>query len=143
MQTHSYKSFVCFGRFAFQFHFVLSTAFLVGICGPLSSPEPDGFDNYNNQNTNNEKELQAHNLQQQDVSNMSTNDMLHNCAVRAAGALFERSTTKSFCITVMPKLFGTQQDANFRLTTCIGKFLEPNKARLLLNYCYRKIFGAQ
>ena len=88
MRAHCYKSLVCFGRFAFQFHFVLSAAFLVGICGPLSSPEPDGVDNCNNHNANNEKELQTHNLQQQDVSKMSTNDMLHNCAQGAPQARF-------------------------------------------------------
>ena len=52
---------------------------------------------------------------------ISTSDV--NCAVRAAGALFERSTTKSCCITVTLKHFWSQARRKFAF-----------------NYFYRKIF---
>ena len=59
------------------------------------------------------------------------------------------------------KIFGAQQDPKFCLPTATGKFLEPSKAenfaylllpenfcspvrpKILLTYCYRKIFGTQ
>ena len=52
---------------------------------------------------------------------ISTSDV--NCAVRAAGALFERSTTKSCCITVTLKHFWSQARRKFAF-----------------NYFYRKFF---
>ena len=105
------------------------------------------------------KRLQTRNLQHQDVSKMSTNDALHNCAVRAAGALFEPSTRKSFngyAVNFLEaskdeilltysyrKIFCVQSGRNFAYLLLPKNFWSPVKAEILLTYCFRKIFGAQ
>ena len=66
------------------------------------------------------------------------------CLPTAPGKSLEPSKTQNFAYLLLPENFWSPVKAqNFCLPTATGKFLQPVKPKILLTYCYRKIFGAQ